>query len=149
MGGLHSGLPWLTGQGLQETSKMSLVRLPTADETNSVLRHVYTAVGTATAVLAVVGLSQGDASTIGLAVHKIGDGVVSIVAGISMLVPVASALFAAWKVSPFSRLMAMRHDPEIHQVIAVAGTATGALAAAIPGDKITTAPAVQPLEDKK
>jgi len=66
-----------------------------------------------------------------------------------MLVPVASALFAAWKVSPFSRLMAMRHDPEIHQVIAVAGTATGALAAAIPGDKITTAPAVQPLEDKK
>ena len=127
---------------------MSL-RLPTADETNSVLRHVYTAVGTATAVLAVVGLSQGDASTIGLAVHKIGDGIVSIVAGVSMLVPVASALFAAWKVSPFARLLAMKRDPEIHQVIAVSGTATGALADAIPGDKITSAPTAQTLENKK
>jgi hypothetical protein len=144
MGGLHGGEPWYA----LETNKMKFY-VPSTDQTSSVLRHIYTAVGTATAVLVVVGLSQSDATALGLAVHKIGDGVASIVAGVGMLIPVASAIYAAWAQSPFAKLMAMQHNPEIHQVIAIAGTPTGALAAAIPGDKITTAPIAQPLEDKK
>jgi hypothetical protein len=119
------------------------MQLPTNDQVNSALRHVYTAVGTASAVLIFVGLSQSDATALGVAVHKIGDGVASIVAGISMLIPVVSALYAAWTASPFSRLISMKKDPEIAQVLAKPGTPTAALADSIPGDKITVAtPAV-------
>jgi hypothetical protein len=124
------------------------MNMPTNDQVSSVLRHVYTAVGTGTAVLVVVGLSQGDVTTIGVAVHKIGDGVASIIAGVGMLIPVASALYAAWAQSPFSKMLAMKHNPEIKQVIAVAGTPMGAIADAIPGDKITSSATPLPLATK-
>lgn len=115
------------------------MNMPTSDQVNSALRHVYTAAGTATAVLVMVGLSQGDATTIGNAVHQIGDGVASIIAGIGALIPIASALYAAWSASPFSKLISMKKNPEIAKVEAVPGTPTAALADAIPGNKITIA----------
>jgi len=113
--------------------------IPTTDQINSFLRHVYTATATAVSVLAMVGLSQGDTTAIGDAVHKIGDGISSIVAGVGILVPVASGLWAAWSASPFSRLLSMKHNPEIAQVLAVPGTPTAKLADEIPGNKITVA----------
>ena len=66
---------------------------------NAALRHVYTALGTGIAVLAVVGMSQGDQTALGTAVHQIGDGLASIVAGVTTLIPIISALFAARKAS--------------------------------------------------
>lgn len=114
------------------------MNLPTSAQVNSALRHVYTAAGTGTAVLVLVGLSQGNATALGTAIHQIGDGVASIIAGVTALIPVASAIWAAWSASPFSRLLAMKKDTGIAKVIAVKGTPTGALADAIPGNKITT-----------
>ena len=113
------------------------MNLPTSDQVNSALRHVYTAVGTASAVLVYVGLSQGDATALGHGIHMIGDGVSSIIGGIGVLIPVASGLYAAWTASPFSRLVSMKNNPEIEKVKAVPGTPTAALAKAIPGDKVS------------
>jgi hypothetical protein len=117
------------------------MQLPTSDQVNAALRHVYTAAGTAAAVLVFVGLSQGDATTLGTAIHQIGDGVASIIAGVTALIPIASALYAAWTASPFSKLISMKKNPEIKQVVTIPGTATAALADAIPGNKITVAAA--------
>jgi len=113
------------------------MQMPTSDQVNSALRHVYSAVGAGTSVLVIVGLSQGDATALGAAVHQIGDGIAEIIAGVTALVPVASALYAAWTASPFSRLMHANNNPEIAQLRTVPGTATAALAAAIPGNKVT------------
>lgn len=113
------------------------MRWPTADETNAALRHIYTGVGVATATLVLVGLSQGDATSIGNAVHQIGSGIASIVAGVGTLISVGSALWAAWSSSPFARLLQANNNPEIKQVIAVPGTQTAELAKQIPGDKVT------------
>jgi len=113
------------------------MQLPTSDQVNSALRHVYTAAGTATAVLVMVGLKQGDATALGNAIHQIGDGVASIIAGVGALIPILAGFFAAWSASPFSKLIGMRNNPEIEKVKAVPGTPTAALAATIPGDKIT------------
>lgn len=66
---------------------------------NAALRHVYSIAGAAIATLAIVGMSQGDQTALGQAVHQIGDGFASIVAGVSTLIPIISALFAARKAS--------------------------------------------------
>jgi len=112
----------------------------TSDQIHAGLTHVYGAVGTAGAVLVFVGLSQGDATALGHGVHQIGDGVASIAAGIATLIPVATALYAMWNNSPFSKLIDLKKNDQIKQVIAVAGTPLAAIADAIPGDKITSAP---------
>lgn len=62
---------------------------------NAALRHVYTATATGIAVLAIVGMSQGDQTALGTAVHQIGDGLASIVAGVTTIIPIVSALFAS------------------------------------------------------
>ena len=112
---------------------------PTVDQINSFLRHVYSATATAISVLVMVGLSQGDATAIGEAVHQIGDGIAKIVAGISILVPIASGLYAAWSASPFSRLMQAKKNPQIEQVIVKPNTPAATLAESIPGSKIVVA----------
>lgn len=104
---------------------------------SALMRHVYTIVGTLVATLGVVGLSQGDATTIGTAVHNIGDGIVSIATGISALVPLASAAYAVWSSSRASKLKAMNADPEITKVVTVPGTTAASAALNIPGTKIT------------
>jgi len=48
-----------------------------ADQINNGLHHVYTAAGTASAVLLFVGLSQGNRTALGIGVHQIGTGVAS------------------------------------------------------------------------
>jgi hypothetical protein len=116
------------------------MNMPTNDQINAGLHHVYTAAGTAGAVLLFVGLSQGNTTALGVGVHQIGDGVASIAAGITTLIPVATALYAMWKNSPFSKLMNFKKNDQIQQVIAVPGTPMAALADAIPGNKITSAP---------
>lgn len=93
------------------------MQLPTSDQVNSALRHVYTAVGTGIAVLVMVGLSQGQATALGSAIHQIGDGIASIIAGISALVPIASAVYAAWTASPFSKLLSVSKNPDVKQVV--------------------------------
>lgn len=112
---------------------------PTSDQTNSFLRHVYTATATAASVLVIVGLNQSNATALGNAVHQIGDGAASIIAGVGALIPIITGIYAAWTASPFSRLLYMKKNPEIAKVEAVPGTPTAAMADAIPGNKITTA----------
>lgn len=110
---------------------------------DAALRHVYTGVGVLTSTLVVVGLAQGDASTIGVAVHKIGDGVASIVGGISMLVPLVSGAYAAISASRKSRMVAMNVDPQMQVLAAKPGTDAAAIADTIPGNKVIVAtPAV-------
>jgi D-serine deaminase-like pyridoxal phosphate-dependent protein len=104
---------------------------------SSALRHAYTAVAAATAALTIVGLSQGDATAIGVAVHQIGDGLASIVAGISALVPIIMAAYAAWSGTRKARLLELNKDPEIEKVKTVPGTEAHAEAASIPGTKVS------------
>lgn len=113
------------------------MRWPTVDETNAALRHVYTAVGVATATLVLVGMSQGNATAIGNAVHQIGSGIASIVAGVGALIPIVSGIYAALSASPLAGLLRMQKNPDIRQVIAVPGTPTAQLTKQIPGDKVT------------
>lgn len=100
------------------------------------MRHVYTAFGAATAMLLFVGLSQGDVTTIGNALHQIGDGVVSIAAGIAALVPILSGVAASIAASRASRLKSLDADPQIAKVETVPGTEAAAAAAQIPGSKV-------------
>lgn len=65
--------------------------------TNAALRHVYTGTAVMVGTLTVVGISQGDATAIGTAVHQIGDGVASIVTGVCTLIPIISGIAAAVK----------------------------------------------------
>ena len=66
------------------------------DVLNAILRHVYTGTGVAMTVLLAVGLSQGDATAIGVAVHQIGDGLASVAAGVTTLVIIGSTTYAGY-----------------------------------------------------
>jgi hypothetical protein len=116
------------------------MKMPTSDQIAAGLHHVYNTTGTTAAVLLFVGLSQGNSTALGVGVHQIGDGVASIAAGITTLIPVATALYAMWNNSPFSKLMNFKKNVQIQRVVAVPGTPMAALADAIPGNKITSAP---------
>lgn len=107
------------------------------DMINAVLRHVYTATGTAISILAILGLSQGDATALGAAVHQIGDGIASIAAGVSALVPIASAVYAAYSATIKSKLKSLDANPEIIRVTTVPGTDAATAASEIPGTKVT------------
>ena len=88
----------------------------TSDQVHAFLRHSYTVLGSALGTAVVFAPSKGDATTINEPVHKIGDGAASIAAGISMLIPVVSRLYAAWTASRTRRPEAMNADPQIVQV---------------------------------
>lgn len=103
---------------------------------NAFMRHVYTAFGSATAMLLFVGISQGDVTTIGNAIHQIGDGITSIVAGIAALVPVVAGIRALISAGRPARLKAMDADPQIEKVITKPDTSASDAAAAIPGNKV-------------
>jgi hypothetical protein len=113
------------------------MNMPDQAQVQSILRHVYTALGTALSVAVAIGLSQGDATTIGSAVQQIGDGVSKIIAGISTLVPVAMSVWAAISASRKSRMAALNADPEIQHIKTVPGTDAAREAAQIPGNKVT------------
>lgn len=103
------------------------------------MRHVANSTGVIVAVLGFVGLSQGDATAIGHAVQQIGDGVVSIISGLSVLVTFMCGLYASYTASRESKMKALNADPQIEQVIAKPGTAAAAVADSIPGNKVTVA----------
>ena len=81
------------------------------DQVHAILRHVYTAVAAGSAVLVMVGMSQGDVTALGEAVHKIGDGLASVWAGVSMLIPIASGLYAAYGQRPAAHVAAVAAMP--------------------------------------
>lgn len=116
---------------------MKLLTLLTAEQVNAVLRHVYTASGTAISILAILGLSQGDATALGAAVHQIGDGIASIAAGIGSLVPIGMSIYAAWSASMKSKLKSLNANPEIVQITTVPGSDANKVASEIPGSKVT------------
>ena len=114
------------------------IRLPTAAETNSALRHVYTAIGAIVAVLVYIGLNPDVVNRLTAAVHQIGDGTAQVIAGVTALIPIVSAIFAAFSASPFARLLRMNNDPDVAQVKMVPGTVGAALADKIPGSKVSS-----------
>lgn len=87
------------------------LRFPTPDEVAAILRHVYSVLGIASAVLLAVGMSQGDVTALGEAVHRIGDGAAAVLMGIAALVPVISAIRAAVMASPLARIKAIAAMP--------------------------------------
>jgi len=101
------------------------------------LRHVYTATAAATAAATIIGLSQGDATGIGTAVHQIGDGIASIVAGVTALIPIITAGYAAVSATRKNRMKDLNNDPQIAKVETVPGTEAAKEAATIPGNKVT------------
>ncbi len=94
-----------------------------SQQTNAILRHVYTALGTAVALLIYMGVSPDDQAKIVAAVHQIGDGFASIVAGLAVLVPIGSAMFARWTAKPAQQIAAVNAMPDV-QVVPASGTAT-------------------------
>lgn len=111
--------------------------MPTSNQTQSVLRHVYNTTATITAVAIFFGLKPDLANAIAPAVHQIGEGVASIVAGVTALIPVATGVYAFISSGPLAGLLRMNANPEIEKVKAVPGTPTAALAATIPGNKVS------------
>ncbi len=113
--------------------------MPTSTEVNAALRNIYSAAAAGLAVAVTLGLSQGDATAIGNAVHAIGDGAAMIIAGIGVLVPFVSAAYAWVSSRPWARLKKMNDDPDVLKVIMKPGTPGAALADQIPGDKVAPA----------
>ena len=83
---------------------------------NAALRHVYSIAATAIATATLIGLSQGNATALGTAIHQIGDGVASIVAGITTIIPIASALFAAWSGNKVQQAARIALSPDLKVV---------------------------------
>lgn len=104
---------------------------------SSALRHLYTATAAATAALTIAGMSQGDTTTIGVAVHQIGDGIASVIAGVTALTPIVMAAYSAWSGTRKARLIDMDKDPEIKKMEMVPNTAAAQEAATIPGNKVS------------
>jgi hypothetical protein len=110
---------------------------------STAMRYVYTATGSVLGTLGIVGLSQGDASTIGTAVHQIGDGIVSIATGVAALVPIVSGIYGVIGSSRKAIMHAVNIDPQMAVIAAKPGTDAAVIANSIPGNKVIVAtPAV-------
>jgi len=109
------------------------------ESVKSFVAHIIAGLAGATSMLLIVGLSQGDASRLGDAFKQIGDGVVSIVAGLSILVPILTGLYGAYKQTRTFTLNKMNEDPQIEKVETKPGTAAAEVANKIPGEKISVA----------
>lgn len=100
---------------MADETKRSLI--PTSDQVNAFMRHVYTALGTAGAIFLILGLSQSDLATINQAVQDIGDGLAKVAAGLTALVPILSALYASWTASRASKIKSLQKDSTVQAVI--------------------------------
>jgi hypothetical protein len=112
--------------------------MPTKDEVNSALRHVYSVIGTAAAIGVAIGLNPDEVMTAVKAVHAIGDGLAEVVGGIGILIPLISGFYAAWSASPFSRLLSFSKNSDLHTLVAKAGTPLAALVDQIPTRNMQT-----------
>lgn len=109
----------------------------TSDSVSAFMRNVYAALAGCTGTLLVIGISQADIDTFTSAVHLIGEGLSSIVAGVAVMVPLVTGSIAAYKASRKGRLVAMDKDPEISIVKTVPGSSAEETAKEIPGKKVT------------
>ncbi len=79
---------------------------PTLSQVYAIGRHVATAVGSIAATLTVLNImSTSDSAATSAALDQIGVGVKSIIAGITALIPVVSALYATWSASPLAQML--------------------------------------------
>jgi hypothetical protein len=113
--------------------------LPSSASVHSALRHVYTATAAVTAVLVIVGFSQGDATGIGVAVHKIGDGAASIIEGVSMLVAILTPLYAGWRRSQKQMITDVDAMPDVAGVVTKDTPDGRALARDVPSKTVVAA----------
>jgi hypothetical protein len=51
-------------------------------------------------MLVIIGLSQGNATALGVAIHEIGDGIAKIIVGVTALIPLLTAAGRALEVQP-------------------------------------------------
>jgi uncharacterized membrane protein len=110
-----------------------------AEAVKSFLAHIVSAVSSAAGVLLLFGVSQGDVTRIGSAIQQVGEGVVSIIGGLLIIIPVIGGLYAAFKQTTGFWLRKQNADPEIKRVVVAPGTEAAKIAEAIPGDKIVVA----------
>ena len=96
-------------------------------------RHLVTAAATATAVLVGVGMmSQDNAAATIEAVKQITHGVQEIIVAVGVLASSGMAVIAAFKASPFSKILSVGNRDDVAAVLMKDKDA----AAAIPSDKV-------------
>lgn len=111
------------------------MNLPTTTQAASFGRHVLTfSMGAVAAASALHVVSAGDAGSLTGAINQISTGVTSIIAGATTIIGIASGLYAAWKASPFQKLLAVASDPNVKSVITEPTMAGKELAAAAPAN---------------
>jgi uncharacterized membrane protein len=110
-----------------------------AEAVKSFLAHIVSAIASASGVLLLFGVSQGDVTRLGSAIQQIGEGVVSIVGGLLIIIPVIGGLYAAFKQTTGFLLKKQAADPEIKRVIVEPNTKAAEIAVEIPGNKIVVA----------
>ena len=112
------------------------IEIPSFGQANAVLRHVYSSAGTAVAVLAIfAGLTPEQQAALLNAIHQITDGATSILAGLGTLVPIVSAVYAAWSGRSKALVTAVASMPDVTR-IEVKDTAKNGVAAALNDPKL-------------
>ena len=95
-------------------------------------RHVLTfATGAVTAAAVLHIISGDDAANATNAINQIASGVASVVAGVSTLVGIGSAMYAAYTATHTSQIKAVAANPDVSQIVT-----TPAIAASIPSPKV-------------
>ncbi len=124
------------------------MNMPTQDEINSLLRHGYTAAGTAFTIAAMIAVIPPDVVQPAIAaLHDVGDGLEKAFGGVSKLVVIfgpiiagLSARAAAFAVSLKSQVTKV-HQADPHELLNVVKEVTPTLlaktTAAIPGVQVT------------
>ena len=98
------------------------MNLPSAGSVNAFGRHVITSASTAAAMLAMLKLMTPEqVQSVTDAVGQINDGVAKIVAGVGVLIPIGTAIFAALTASPIWQMFAVAKSvttpPEVKAAI--------------------------------
>lgn len=105
------------------------------DQAKAFGRHVLTfAAGGVTLFAAIHVISPGDAGSATQALSDIGEGATKIIAGVTTLIGLVSALWAAWSASPLSQLVAVSKNPGVEKVIVT----DPKVAASVPSNKVDT-----------
>lgn len=95
--------------------------VPTLGMATSFGRHVLTySMGAVTMAVAVHAVSPEQGASITKAVTDIGSGIASITGGVTTLVAIGSALYAAWSAAPSSQIKAVAAQPDVAKIVPVA-----------------------------
>lgn len=84
-------------------------------QANAFIRHVYSALGGAGFAFLLLGIDDATRTQIVTAVHQIGDGVSSILAGLGVLVPIIAGLVARYTAKPEQQVKAV--EAQGHTVV--------------------------------